>query len=128
MTAVIAVGLDLVEIDRVAKLWRRHGERAARRLLTDAEWHYCAEQADPARHVAARLAAKEAAFKALAGSASARRIAWRELEVTRDPSCGPALRFSGRAAERARELGVARALLSLTHTDRTAAAVVVLVA
>ena len=128
MTGVLAVGLDLVEIDRVATLWARHGERAARRLLTDEEWRYCAGQAEPARHVAARLAAKEAAFKALAGSSSARRITWRELEVTRDESCGPAMHFSGRAAERARELGVTRTLLSLTHTDRTAAAVVVLVA
>lgn len=128
MTDIVAVGLDLVEIDRVARLWARHGERAAGRLLTAQEWRYCAEQSEPARHVAARLAAKEAAFKALSGSASARHITWRELEVTRDESCAPALQLSGRAAERARELGVTRALLSLTHTDRTAAAVVVLVA
>ena len=128
MTAVIAVGLDLVDIDRVARLWTRHGERAARRLLTEEEWRYGAGCAEPTRHVAARLAAKEAAFKALAGSMLARAIGWRELEVTRDDMCGPALRFSGRAAERARELGVTRALLTLTHTDRTAAAVVLLVA
>jgi len=128
MMAVIAIGLDLVEVDRVTRLWTRHGERAARRLLTDAEWRYCAAQAEPDVHVAARLAAKEAAFKALAGSALARHIGWLEIEVVREPGCAPALRFSGRAAERAGELGVARALLTLTHTHRTAAAVVVLVA
>lgn len=123
---VLGLGLDLVDVARVERLWERHAERAARRLLTTEERRYCAGKAAPARHVAARLAAKEAAFKALAGNALARRIWWLELEVVRAAGEPPRLEFHGRAAERCRELGVRRALLTLTHTDRTAGAVVVL--
>ncbi|MFQ6047712.1 MAG: 4'-phosphopantetheinyl transferase superfamily protein, partial [Gemmatimonadales bacterium] len=64
--SLIAVGLDLVEVERVRRLLQSKGERALRRLLTDAERDYCMAQAVPERHVAARLAAKEAAYKALA--------------------------------------------------------------
>lgn len=124
---VLGIGLDLVDIDRVARLWDRHGERAARRLLTTDEMRYCGAQTAPVRHVAARLAAKEAGFKALAGNALARRICWRDLEVVRGADGPPALRFHGHAAARSRELGVGQVLLTLTHTERTAAAVVVLI-
>jgi holo-[acyl-carrier protein] synthase len=128
VTLVVGLGIDLVEVDRVARLWARHGERAARRLLTVAEWDYCAVRAEPVQHAAVRLAAKEAAFKALAGSAAARQIGWRELEVTPADGGSPEIRFHGRAAARARELGVTRALLTMTHTNSTAGAVVLLLA
>ena len=80
----------------------------------------------PAMHLAARIAAKEAAFKALSGSDEARRIGWREVEVIAQSGGAPRLELHGRAQLRARELGVGRAHLSLSHTDTTAGAVVVL--
>jgi holo-[acyl-carrier protein] synthase len=81
----------------------------------------------PTRHVAARVAAKEAVFKALQGSEDARGIGWTEIEVTRDQHGRPGVRLSGRAESRFRELGASRVLLSLTHTDETAAAMAVIV-
>jgi phosphopantetheine--protein transferase-like protein len=77
-------------------------------------------------HLAARLAAKEAAFKALSGSDEARLIGWREVEVVPRDGHGPTLVFRGRAEARALQLGVRQVWLSLTHTDATAAAMVVL--
>ncbi len=124
---ILGVGLDLVAVERVESLLRRHGNRALERLLTDRERAYCAEQAAPARHVAVRLAAKEAAYKAFQGATPARGIGWRELEVGRLSDGRPELILHGRAVDVARRLAVSEIFLSLSHTDDHAAAVVVLV-
>ena len=125
MTA-IGVGVDLVEVSRVASIIADKGSRVFERLLTSAERAYCESRPDPATHVAVRLAAKEAVYKALQGSDTARGIGWREIEVTRAPDGRPAVELSGLAAARARELDVGRVLLSLSHTHQAAVAVVVL--
>ena len=59
------VGIDLVDVDRIERLIVQYGERALARLLFEGEREYCLSKAAPARHVAARVAAKEAAYKAL---------------------------------------------------------------
>lgn len=123
---VIGLGIDLVDVERVARMLERDAERFAARLLTEGEWAYCSAMKRPAPHVAVRLAAKEAAFKALAGSADARAIGWREIEVVHGEHRRPELRLHGRATDRLAALGGARVLVSLTHSQSTAGAVVVL--
>jgi len=122
---IAGLGIDLVDIARVDKLLGAKGERALRRLFTADELQYALSRALPAQHLAARLAAKEAAFKALAGNSLARGIGWREIEVVRGEQ-HPTLTFHGRAAARAAELGVTSTWVSLTHSATTAGAVVVL--
>ncbi len=124
--SAIGVGVDLVEVSRVAAIIADKGGRVYERLLTAAERTYCESRPDPATHVAVRLAAKEAVYKALQGSPRAPGIGWREIEVTRAPDGRPDVRLSGLAAARARELGVSRVLLSLSHTHQAAVAVAVL--
>ena len=119
------VGIDLVDIARVDRLLDDKGERALRRLFTADEVSYALARPLPGQHLAARLAAKEAAFKALSGNQLARGIGWKEIEVIRGDH-GPTLALHGRAAERATELGVTSIWVSLTHSATTAAAVVVL--
>jgi len=123
----LAVGVDLVAIARVERLLADFGERAAARLLTPDERAYCEQMAFPARHVAARIAAKEAVYKALQGTEDARGIGWREIEVVRDHQGRPSVRLHGRAATRLAEVGARDVLLSLTHTDDLAAAIAVIV-
>lgn len=123
---IVGIGTDLVDIARVEKMLAGHSERLLARLFTAAEVAYAQARSRPAIHLAARIAAKEAAFKALSGSDEARLIGWREVEVVRADHDGPSLVFHGRAATRALELEVQRAWLSLTHTDSAAGAVVVL--
>lgn len=122
---IVGVGVDLVDVQRVRSLLARKGERALRRLFTEGERAYADTHPEPARQLAARVAAKEAAFKALAGNALARSIGWRELEVVARVGQSPLLVLHGRAADRATELGVVTIHLSITHTDLTAAAFVV---
>jgi holo-[acyl-carrier protein] synthase len=124
--AIIGIGLDLVEIARVERLLDWKGDRALKRLFTFREVDYVARRAQPARSYAARLAAKEAGFKALAGSELARAIGWRDLEVLIRSDGSPQLEFHGPARRRAAELGVSRVHITLTHTNTTAAAMVVL--
>ena len=78
-----------------------------------------------AESLAARFAAKEAGAKAL-GTGISQGVGWLEIEVVREPSGRPTLRFHGRAAERADRMGVRNAALSLTHTDALAMASVVI--
>jgi holo-[acyl-carrier protein] synthase len=122
---IVGIGIDLVEVQRMRDLLARKGERALYRLFTEGERTYALTHPEPERQLAARAAAKEAAFKALAGNDLARGIGWRELEVLSRPGRAPALLLHGRAAQRANELLVTRVHLSLTHTEGSAAAVVV---
>jgi len=116
---VAAIGLDLLEIERLERALERR-PRLAERLFTDAERAYAAERARPARHLAARFCAKEAVAKALGLEG----WSFRDVEVVATATA-PEVRLSGAAAQRARELGVS-AEVSLTHTSTTAAAVALL--
>lgn len=122
---IIGSGIDLVEIERIQQSMDRFGERFLNRIYTPAELAYCLRKRNAAESLAARFAAKEAGAKAL-GTGISRGVHWHEIEVVREPGGRPGIRFSGRAAEIARHLGVAHAALSLTHTASLAMASVVL--
>src|SRR3712207_4639419 len=112
------VGIDLLEIDRMERALARR-PRLAERLFTEAERAYADGRARPAQHLAARFCAKEAVAKALGLEV------WDPREVEVVPTAGaPGVRLSGRAAARARELGVAVSI-SLTHSRGMAGAVAV---
>ncbi len=110
------VGIDLLEIDRFERALRRH-PRLAARIFTEAERGYAAARARPARHLAARFAAKEAVVKALGLSGG---FGLREIEVVAGEP--PTVRLSGRAA---RAASGERVDLSLTHSRDFAAAVAI---
>ena len=115
----MGVGIDLLEIDRLERALARR-PRLAERLFTDGERAYAATRARPAMHLAARFCAKEAVAKAL----QLRDGTWLDVEVVGGGDEPPAVRLSGAAERRARELGVTISV-SLTHTDGMAAAVAV---
>jgi holo-[acyl-carrier protein] synthase len=111
-------GVDLIEIERIERALDRR-PRLAGRLFTDAEVAYAEARARPARHLAARFAAKEAAIKALG-----KPLAPREIEVVNGADGAPALRLHGAAAREAESQAVTLTV-SLTHSRETAAAVVI---
>jgi holo-[acyl-carrier protein] synthase len=110
------VGIDLLEIERLERVLGRH-PRLADRVFTRAEQDYAAARARPARHLAARFAAKEAVVKALGLSGG---FGLREIEVVAGEP--PTVRLSGRAAEAA---AGGRVEISLTHSRDYAAAVAI---
>ncbi len=121
---ILGLGLDLVDVARVARILEGPPGRAARfleRVFTKGEQAYCDAVVDRPTRYAARFAAKEATLKALGGPAGLRLT---ELEVVRGEGA-PVVTLSGKAAEAARRLGVTKLHLSITHDGGTAAAVVV---
>jgi holo-[acyl-carrier protein] synthase len=122
---IVGLGIDIAEVPRIAGSIQRFGDRFLRRIFTDAEIRYCETKANKVERFAARFAAKEAALKAL-GTGWRGGIAWRDVEVTREPTGKPTMTFHRKAAEFAARLGVKRSHVSLTHTEQTAMAEVIL--
>lgn len=115
------IGIDLVEVARVADAIERQGDAFLRKVFTDAERAYCGSRKEPAIHYAARFAAKEAVAKAL-GTGIGAQAGLLDLEVFHEASGAPAIRLAGKALEFARSQGITRVLISLTHTRDHAAA------
>lgn len=124
---LIGVGIDLVDIARVERMLTRHGDRVVDRFLTGHERAYVLARHRPAMHIAARIAAKEAAYKALQALPGARAVSWQHLEVERETEGRPVLKLLGLAQDLVGRHGPLHIELSLSHSEATAGAVAVLV-
>jgi holo-[acyl-carrier protein] synthase len=122
----LLLGLDLTEIDRIAGVLERHGERFLQRIFREGEIRRARRHPRAfAEHVAGRFAAKEAAMKAL--GLGWRGLAFRDIEIGREATGKPTLVFHDRARARAEALDVRQAEVTITHGRDIAAAVVALV-
>lgn len=119
---IVGLGLDLTEISRIAQLVDKWGDRFVNRIFTETERDFAFSRAMPARHLAARFAAKEATLKALMVPSGLR---WHEMEVVGGGQEPPMVVLRGGALAAADKLGVARIHLTISHDRDTAAAVVV---
>ncbi len=120
--SIHGIGIDIVEVARVAAAAEKHGPAFAARFLTPGERAYCDAKARPAIHQAARFAAKEAVAKAL-GTGIGGDCGWLDIEITRDDATGaPGVRLTGAAAAFAAARGIAEVRVSLSHTRDTAVA------
>jgi holo-[acyl-carrier protein] synthase len=117
---MLRVGVDMMDVERVARSLERYGERFYARFYTETERQHC--QGQPQR-LAARFAAKEAVAKALGTGIGD--IGWREIEVDCDGRGRPILRLHGNAAKLAQEMGLTTWEISLSHTQDQAIAFVV---
>lgn len=122
---IIGIGVDLAEVDRMERAISRHPVRLVQRVFTEREQNECRGRMNPAMHFAARFAAKEAFLKAV-GLGLRGGMRWIDVGVVHQASGKPGLEVKGRAAERMRELGADSIHVTLTHTDKTACAVVIL--
>lgn len=120
---IVGLGIDVVGIPRVERMLERWGDRILERVMTAGERALVPAGARRAEYVAGRLAAKEATSKALGVPAE---INWHDAEVLPARPDPPRVVLHGVAAARAKQLGVARTLLALTHDAGVAVAVVVL--
>jgi holo-[acyl-carrier protein] synthase len=119
-----ALGADIVEVAQVARSIATFGDRYLRRVFTDRELAYCtSEGRDPAPHLAARFAAKEAAAKALRVGDSP--LDWRWIEVLRRADGACDLRLHGGMRALAQRRGVSDLRVSMSHDGAYAIAVVV---
>ena len=116
----LAVGVDLIEVDRIRRALARHAERFLNRVFTSGEQAYCRGRAP---ELAARFAAKEAVAKALGTGIG--QVDWREIEVRRNGDGAPEVLLHGRARAIAEDRGLGTAQISLAHTREHAIAFVV---
>jgi holo-[acyl-carrier protein] synthase len=112
---VVASAFELVEIAEVERLLAGEG----RSPFTAGELAYARARTDPARRLAARLAAKRAACRLLGSG-----VEEADVEVVRDRYGPPRLALSPRARQELSARGAAETLVSLTHERSHAAAVV----
>lgn len=121
---ILGLGIDLIETSRIEQSIKRHGDRFLNRVFVKSEIDYCKTMAAPARHFAARFAAKEAASKAF-GTGIGKHLGWKDIEISRMESGQPKMILHGNAVQLATQRGVKEIHVSLTHHDSAAAAVVV---
>jgi len=122
---IVAIGIDIVEVYRIARTIERT-PRFAERVFTVAERTYCdAKGAAAAQSYAGRFAAKEAFLKALKTGWRGK-ITWHDIEILSDAEGVPSLQISGEAAALLTRSGAARAHISISHTSEHAVAQVIL--
>ncbi len=123
--SVLGIGVDLVECARIEHSLERFGDRFLHRVFTEGEIAYAQSMKFPARHLAARFAAKEAVSKAF-GTGIGKAMGWKDIDVHKKSSGEPFVVLKGGAKKLAIERGATNVLVTLSHTDSHAMAMIVL--
>ena len=110
---------------RIQSSIERFGDRFLKRVFTEGEITYSQSMKFPARHLAARFAAKEALSKAF-GTGVGKSMGWRDLDVQKKESGEPFVVLSGGARQMAEARGVAKVWITLSHTDASGMATIIL--
>ena len=119
---ILGVGIDIVDLEDFRA---RLSEGFIASVFLPDEIAYASSRARPWESFAVRFAAKEAAMKAL-GEGLGQGMRWCDFEVARDENGQVELVLTGRALARSEELGAKSTRLSLSHSSRSAVAVVIL--
>jgi holo-[acyl-carrier protein] synthase len=114
------VGVDIIEIERIAEVVDRWGQSFLGRIYTEAELDFCRGRVP---ELAVRFAGKEAVMKAL--GTGRKGVSWRDIEILPDRRRAPLVFLHGRARRRARKLELGDLAISLSHSRHYAVASVV---
>lgn len=119
---VIGIGADVIEIERIRKVFEQRGDKFIKKVYTQNELDYSFKFKEPYTHLAARFSAKEAYYKAVGRGV----LAFSEIEVYNLPSGKPEIRLHGKTVELWAELGSPAIHVTLSHNNLVGMAVVVL--
>ena len=122
---ILGIGIDIIEVARIASSYEKFGERFVNRILLSDEIAYCLSHKNPAPFLAARFAAKEAISKAF-GTGVGAHLGWQDMEIRRKKSGEPFVVLHGKGKELFESRSAKRLLVSLSHTQNYAAATAVL--
>ncbi len=122
---ILGTGIDIIEVARIRASFEKFGERFLTRILRPGEIAYCLTHKDPAPHLAARFAAKEAISKAF-GTGIGAQLGWQDMEVCRKESGEPYVVLHGGGVKLLEARGATKVHLSLSHTEGHAAAMAIL--
>lgn len=121
---IIGVGTDIVDVERIEKVYQKQGDTFARRLLSDAELKEFAHQLYPERFLAKRWALKEAVAKAL-GTGIAHGVRFKDMTVAHRESGQPYLLLTGTTLSKSNELGITSWAISISDEKHHTVAFVV---
>lgn len=124
---ILSVGVDMIEVARIrgALENKRIGRRFRDRVYTEKEIQYCEKRRrGKYESYAGRFAAKEAVMKAL-GKGWGSKVSWSDIEVLPAPGGAPKVYLHHKTSAFARDLGIQRLSLSITHTQHHAMAYVI---
>jgi holo-[acyl-carrier protein] synthase len=92
---VIGIGIDIIEIDRIRESVEKFGDHFLNKIYTQKELDYCLKKKYKYQHLAARFAAKEAVYKALATGWDAD-VSWQNIEISNEPNGMPVVTLQGK--------------------------------
>ena len=118
------IGIDSIELARIARIYESYGEHFLGKIYTEAERTYFGRWKDPVPRIAGRFAVKEACMKAL-GTGWSRGVRWRDIEVLRHPSGKPLVTLHGEARRILSSLDATEIHCTITHSRDHAMAVVI---
>ena len=121
---IVGIGLDLVELARIERIWVRYGRKFALKILHPDELARLSEE-NPVQYLAGRFAAKEAVAKAL-GTGLSGGLGFCDICIRKLASGRPEAELFGPALAVLNRLGPAKILISITHSRDTAAAVAII--
>lgn len=125
---IVGTGIDLIEVSRMETALQKKDNGLIKKIFTKLEIDYCKRKANVAiqsQHYAGRFAAKESFFKAI-GTGWRGGIHWKDVEVVNDEFGKPDLALKGKAKEIVKKMNVNAIHLSISHTKKTATAIVIL--
>lgn len=120
---ITGIGVDIVEINRIASAICRYGSSFLNRIYTENEQDYCLSCSNRRithQRFAARFAAKEAVFKCLGISEKGMR--WKDMEILNEANGKPFVKLHGELLEVSKEAGIKEVLVSLSHSKEYAVA------
>jgi len=109
--AILGIGNDIIEIERIRKSIDTYGLRLISRLFTTKEQDYCLKYKDPVPHFAGRFSAKEAVVKAL-GTGFGEHASWLDIEILNESSGKPSVHFFSALEKKLKGTSV---LISMSH-------------
>ena len=122
---ILGIGIDIIEVARIAASLEKFGHRFGERILLKAETAYCLDHRCPAPFVAARFAAKEAISKAF-GTGIGAQLGWQDMEIAHRESGEPYVILHGKGKKLFESRRAKNIFVSISHTKDYAAVVAVL--
>ena len=123
---LLNIGVDVIEVERVQKVYERQKERFLKRVFTQEEQDYCFSKSNPFPHLAARFAAKEAVSKSFS-TGIGKLFSWTSCSIYHGPRMQPLVRLDDQGKALLKALGATDVRITLSHTKTTAVAVAALV-
>lgn len=120
---ILGLGLDIIEIDRIREAYQRH-KNFIERIFSIEERRQLINKKNIFPSLAVRFSAKEAFIKALGGKYEG--WCWRDIEILTGLNGKPEIRLKNKALEEAVKRGIKDIKISLSHSNKYAVAVVII--